>query len=164
MKTYSFGPSGGPGGHVVDGVIPDGAQIVRFDVKWGQWINYFGIRWTSSTGGEGVIMLGDVNGGDNSIEHPLGPGEYVTAVSGTYDRYVNSLIVTTNRGTYQAGNAAGAAFEYQWPGDVLRARGPRWARRRGPGRSVRGRVRGQPGSEEAVTMAPRPRIARAGRP
>lgn len=115
---YSCGPSGGPSGHQLSRVIPDGAQIIRFDVKWGQWINYFGLWWRSSND-SGVIPVGDINGGDHTLEHPLGPGEYITSFSGTFDKYVNSLVVVTNRGTYVAGNPAGVPFEYQWPSDVL---------------------------------------------
>jgi hypothetical protein len=116
MNSYPFGPSGGDGGNTVDQPIPDDAQIIGFEVKWDEerWIRYFGLWWKSPSG-PGVVSVGDIKNGDKDLQRTFGPAEYIIGFSGTYNKYVNSLILYTNQQAYSAGSGNGVPFEYRLP-------------------------------------------------
>ncbi|HKG24903.1 MAG TPA: jacalin-like lectin, partial [Thermomicrobiales bacterium] len=123
-SSFLFGPSGGNGGNPSErapGFVPVGGRITELDFWVGDHVDGIAVKYVDANGNPGVLPWqgGTTRKGDNVRGIQFSPGEYIIGISGRYDSYLESLLITTNLCTYGpfgTGNGR-ATFHYEvWPG------------------------------------------------
>ncbi len=124
--VHLFGPSGGDGGNSSNQPdVPAGGHITGLSIYVSSHVDAIVVSYVDAHGKSGVLPW---QGGSNRKGAPsvltFAAGEFITAVSGRYDDYLEQLTVTTNVKTYgpygPSGKTSGTAFSYPvWPGYQL---------------------------------------------
>jgi phospholipase C len=121
--VFLFGPSGGDGGNSSN--LPDlpfGGHITGLSIYVSSHVDAILVSYVDANGNSGVLPW---QGGSNRKGMPsvitFAAGEFITAVSGRYDDYLESFTITTNVKTYgpygPTGKTGGTTFSYAvWAG------------------------------------------------
>jgi len=111
-KRLLIGPFGGTGGRrFQDSPLPDGAKICKVRIRHGSSLNAIGLSYKLNGQITDLPMHGG-NGGTLS-EFTIEDDEYITSLSGRYDRVVNSLVIQTNKRTSSQYGGNGGSTDYK---------------------------------------------------
>jgi hypothetical protein len=111
-KRILIGPFGGTGGRrFQDSPLPDGAKICKVRIRHGSSLNAIGLSYKLNGQITDLPMHGG-NGGTLS-EFTIEDDEYITSLSGRYDRVVNSLVIQTNKRTSSQYGGNGGSTDYK---------------------------------------------------
>jgi hypothetical protein len=111
-KRVLIGPFGGAaGGGFQDGTLPEGAKICKVRIRYGSWLDAIGLSYKLNGQVTDLPMHGG-NGGTLS-EFTIEDDEYITSLSGRYDRFVNSLVIGTNKRTSSQYGGTGGSSDYK---------------------------------------------------
>lgn len=97
QQLSTLGPSGGPGGtQFTDGVV-GGSWPAEIQVRSGAYIDAVQVLFKSTLTNE--MRKGDRHGGDGGKLQTLKlqDDEYIVKILGTYDKFVESLTIVTNK-------------------------------------------------------------------
>lgn len=104
---------GGPGGqYFQDPAVGAGTRVSELRVRSGAWIDAVQLVYAGPDGQEYPLVR---HGGNGGTPHSfrLEPGEYITALSGRYGHYVDSLQIHTNRRDSEVYGGSGGGFDFR---------------------------------------------------
>ena len=108
------GPSCGQGGSAFsDDAVPEGARVVRINIRHGDYIDAI---QTELIGVDGKMVTMPLHGGNGGTptDFTLDTGEYITDITGKCGSYLDSLQIHTNKRTSQVFGGPGGASSYQY--------------------------------------------------
>ena len=118
--SFSFcGPSGGFGGNYFsDGTTggqfsSDNRRLVEVRIRSGIFIDAIQTVYENAVGQKITSPRHGGTGGKLSV-FKLAPGEYITRISGKYGRFIDSLLIETNKGRAQGFGGTGGAGNYTY--------------------------------------------------
>jgi hypothetical protein len=110
---YYLGPSGGSGGGIATLLIPEGATLKSIQAFALDYIEKIKLTYEQD-GVLATVSMGDESRG--GAQPPFEPrsDEFIIAIRGTYDRYVNTLELITNKATYGPWGAVKGRADYRY--------------------------------------------------
>lgn len=104
---------GGPGGqYFQDPALAAGTRVAALRVRAGAWIDAIQLVWSGPDGQEYPLVQHGGNGGSPHTFR-LEPGEFITALSGRYGHYVDSVQIHTNRRDSPVYGGPGGSVAYR---------------------------------------------------
>jgi hypothetical protein len=108
MASFECGPSGGSGGNWFgDGVPADGVGVSQILVWHGDYIDAIQLKFS-----DGTMTPKHGGSGGNLTTFALGPGEFISMLSGRYGSYIDSLTISTNVKNFPAIGGNGGSQDY----------------------------------------------------
>jgi predicted flap endonuclease-1-like 5' DNA nuclease len=112
MSETILGPVGGLGGQEFgDYRVPAGARLTEIHVYTDKYID--ALQFVYSDGAGQIVTMPKVGGlGGQQFIIALGDDEYITAISGTYDWYIDTIRFHTNHRITETYGGQGAVHEF----------------------------------------------------